>query len=443
MKLTVRKTGINGEGIAYYERKPVFIEGCFVGETVECEVEDKGRYYIGKLNRIVRRSSNRIKSVCPYEKKCGGCSLINLKYETQLEEKKELLREALQKYANYKGEIEGIVPSDKIYGYRNKCNLPVVKDRKGRLVNALYKPGSNEPVYFDRCLLHEEKLEEIRIKVMDILNDYHFDAYSSKEKKGVRQLVIRGLSGQYQIVLVTGKDTISRDVISEISDIEGVVSLWQGVNVQKNPVKLMPDKLELLSGKKAIEVKLGDYVLKLDPQSFFQLNYDQAVNIYSEVDSLISEKVSTIVEAYCGIGAISLYLSNRANEVIGIDIEKKAVRNAEDNARINNIDNVRFIADDASRAVRKLVKSDKIDVLVVDPPRSGLDDELVRSLIDSEINQIIYVSCNPATLAKNLNVLKKTYNINKVKGFDMFPNTALVETVCVLKRRRIHTHTEF
>lgn len=432
MILTVKKTGINGEGIAYFERKPVFIEGCFIGETVKCSLDDRGRYYVGNLEKVIKKSNARIRQKCPYAGKCGGCSLIELRYENQLEVKKELLREALHKYAGYRGSIEGIVPSDKIFGYRNKCNLPVVMDENGKLANALYRTGSNKPVFFDRCLLHEEGLEDIRTKIMDVLNSHGLRAYSNREKQGIRQLVMRELDGQCQVVIITGNDRLDDEIINEISDIKGVVSLYQGMNTQKNPVKLMPEKLSLLKGCESIELKLGSHVLKLDPLAFFQLNYGQAKAIYEEVDSLITNRVSRIIEAYCGIGAISLYLSDRADEIIGIDIEKKAIENAEENARMNGITNARFIAEDASSAVRKLVREKKADVLVVDPPRSGLDEKLLECLRDSDIGTIIYVSCNPATLAKDLSILKKSYRIEKVKGFDMFPNTALVETVCSL-----------
>lgn len=432
MILTVKKTGINGEGIAYFERKPVFIEGCFIGETVKCSLDDRGRYYVGNLEKVIKKSNARIRQKCPYAGKCGGCSLIELRYENQLEVKKELLREALHKYAGYRGSIEGIVPSDKIFGYRNKCNLPVVMDENGKLATALYRTGSNKPVFFDRCLLHEEGLEDIRTKIMDVLNSHGLRTYSNKEKKGIRQLVMRELDGQCQVVLITGNDRIDNEVINEISEIKGVVSLYQGINTQKNPVKLMIDRLTLLKGCESIELKLGSHVLKLDPQAFFQLNYGQAKAIYEEVDSLITDKVSRIIEAYCGIGAISLYLNNRTDEIIGIDIEKKAIENAEENARMNGITNARFIAEDASSAVRKLVREKRADVLVVDPPRSGLDEKLLECLRESDIATIIYVSCNPATLAKDLSILKKSYRIEKVKGFDMFPNTALVETVCCL-----------
>ena len=155
-------------------------------------------------------------------------------------------------------------------------------------------------------------------------------------------------------------------------------------------------------------------------------------NLPTRLLIIITDKVSRIIEAYCGIGAISLYLNNRTDEIIGIDIEKKAIENAEENARMNGITNARFIAEDASSAVRKLVREKRADVLVVDPPRSGLDEKLLECLRDSDIATIIYVSCNPATLAKDLSILKKSYRIEKVKGFDMFPNTALVETVCCL-----------
>ena len=354
-------------------------------------------------------------------------------YSEQLRIKKQLLEGALYKYTGENIDVGEIIKSDKQLFYRNKCNLPII-EKDGVLINALYASGSNHPVYINHCLIHDLKLEEIRIKVLKVLNKHRYRQYDHHLKQGLRQLMIRGFDRQYQMVLITGKDTIDEETVSDLKKIDGLISIYQGVNTHKNPVNLMPDNLHLLYGEKKIELKLGKYTLKVSPQAFFQLNQDQAEKIYEEVRDLIDEKCENLVEAYCGIGAISLYLSDRAKQITGIEIIDKAIKDAKENAKLNNADNTTFITDDASKAIRRILKNQNIDVLVVDPPRTGLDDELLVTIMKSKIKKIIYVSCNPATLSKNLDILSNKYRIETIKGFDMFPNTPHVETVCCLCR---------
>lgn len=434
MKLEIIKPGINGEGIGFYKRKPVIVEGCFPDEVVECDLIDKGNHYIGKLKSIIKKSKYRIQPICYHHKKCGACSLMELNYHEQLSIKKQLLKDALYKYASYEGNIEGIIPSPNIYNYRNKANMPIF-NHDGVLVNALYQTNSNRPALIKECKIHDQKIEEIRIKVLDVLNKYHLDVYKNSEKKGLRQLVIRGFNKEYQLVIITGKDILDKNLIKDLSKIKDLVSIYQGVNTHKNPIHMMPDKLKPLYGKQKISFKCDDYELLLSPQAFFQLNKQQAETIYKDVRDLVDDKVDTIVEAYSGIGAISIFLHDKAKQLIGVEIIERAVKDSEENAKLNNIDNISFICDDAPKAIRRIAKNKNIDVLVVDPPRTGLDDELLETIIRSKINKIIYISCNPATLGKDLSVLTNKYNIELVRGYDMFPNTAHVETIVLLTRK--------
>ncbi|MBQ6125564.1 MAG: 23S rRNA (uracil(1939)-C(5))-methyltransferase RlmD [Erysipelotrichaceae bacterium] len=434
MKLNVKKTGINGEGIAYFKRKPVFIEGCFPGETVECTLEDQGRYFKGKLVHILKKSPDRISCVCPYQKECGGCALMPLEYQKQLEIKKELLMEALHKYARFKQKIDDIVPSEKRLSYRNRSNMPVVEE-DGKLVSAMYRSGSNHPIPIEQCPVHDVMVERIRSAILQILNSRHYSAYSQSEKKGIRQLSVRGFDNEYQAVIITGNDVFDQKTVDALSKIENLVSIYQGINTQKDPIRMMPERLKRLYGKEKITVRLDDYSLSLSPQAFFQLNRDQAERIYKDAVSFVPEGSGRVVEAYCGIGTISLYLSGKAEEVIGIELEKEAVKDATENAERNGCHNLRFLCSDASRAIRKLLEKQKADMLIVDPPRTGLDQDLIETLLQSKIKRLVYISCNPATLGKDLNQLQKKYMINSVKGYDMFPNTPLVETIVCLDRK--------
>lgn len=434
MKLEIVKAGINGEGIAFFKRKPVFIEGCFPDEVVDADLIDEGRHYKGRLKAILKKSPDRIRPVCSYADKCGACALMGLKYDGQLAIKMQLLENALYKYAEYEGKIEGIVRSDDVYGYRNKCNLPII-DYNGKLVNALYKQGSNHPCLITTCFIHEESVEEIRRKILDVLNRYKLQAYDRREKKGMRQLIVRAFDKGAQAVLVTGNDTLKENVIADLKKIKGLKSMFQGINTVRDPIRMMPEKLRPLFGKEKIEVKSLNYELELSPQAFFQLNHKQAEQIYKDAAALIKEKQKLIIEGYCGIGTISLAMHDKAEKIIGIEIIEKAIKDAKDNAKKNKVENVEFRCGDAAKEIRKIVEKEKADVIVVDPPRTGLDDELLKTLLKSKAKQIIYISCNPSTLGKDLYILKKEYEIHLVRGYDMFPNTPLVETLVELVRR--------
>ncbi len=434
MKLEIVKAGINGEGIAFFKRKPVFIEGCFPDEVVDADLIDEGRHYKGRLKAILKKSPDRIRPVCSYADKCGACALMGLKYDGQLAIKMQLLENALYKYAEYEGKIEGIVKSDDVYGYRNKCNLPIIS-YNGKLVNALYKQGSNHPCLITTCFIHEESVEEIRRKILDVLNRYKLQAYDRREKKGMRQLIVRAFDKGAQAVLVTGNDTLKENVIADLKKIKGLKSLFQGINTVRDPIRMMPEKLRPLFGKEKIEVKSLNYELELSPQAFFQLNHKQAEQIYKDAAALIKEKQKLVIEGYCGIGTISLAMHDKAEKIIGIEIIEKAIKDAKDNAKKNKVENVEFRCGDAAKEIRKIVEKEKADVIVVDPPRTGLDDELLKTLLKSKAKQIIYISCNPSTLGKDLYILKKEYEIHLVRGYDMFPNTPLVETLVELVRR--------
>lgn len=434
VRLEIKKAGINGEGIGFYQRKPVFVPGCLPQEIVLCTLEDEGRYWRGELKKILKKSPHRIRPACDHCRDCGACALMETDYEEQLRIKKQLLEGTLFKYARIPSVEEDIVPSPNVFHYRNKANLPVF-ERDGRLVNAIYRQGSNHPVLIEDCLIHEPRVEEIRKALLEVLNSHRMKAYDRKEKKGIRQIIVRGFEKEYQAVIVTGKDELF-EIIEDLKKIDGLVSVFQGINTRKDPIRMMPEKLKKLYGKKKITMHAGGFELHLSPQAFFQLNHDQAERIYRDVSDLIPKKCERIVEAYCGIGTISLYLAEKAKEIIGIELEERAVLDARENARINRFDHMEFLADDASHALRAILKEKDVDALVVDPPRTGLDEELLKTLLKSKIETIIYVSCNPATLGKDLAVLTDRYDIETIRGYDMFPNTPLVETAVLLKRHK-------
>ena len=426
--------GINGEGIGYHNRKPVFVADCFPGETVEVKITERNdRYYKGECIKIYKPSPSRITPECTYSDKCGACSLIKMDYTAQQKYKKELIKEAFLKYTEIKPNIKDLVAADEIFGYRNKCNLPVI-NHNGTLTNAIYRRDSNKPVVINNCLIHNEQTEKVRKDVLRVLNEHGCSAYDSSTKKGIRQLMVRSLSGQSQIVLVTGHDEFNEDLLNDLFNIESVVSIYQGINVQKDPVQMVPDKLKLLKGQDEIRFEICGIKVRLLPQSFFQLNYDQCVKLYNLVSKLAQKNNGLMIEAYCGVGIMSLMLAQHFNKVIGIEIVPEAVKNAKKMAEENKINNVEFYCDDVCKVIGDITTGKTIDVLLVDPPRTGLDEIMLDTILKADINSIIYVSCNPATLAKDINKLSERFSVKEIHPIDMFPNTPHVETVVLMSR---------
>ncbi len=432
-KLTFKKMGINGEGIAYLDHKPVFCSGVYPGETALVDIEeDKGRYKKAVLKKITWYSRERIRDNYPYAQ-AEGCPLFNMQYEAQLKYKKELLAEALYKYAGVKSHfIRDMHPSKEIYGYRSQCKLPV-SEADGKLVTGMYEPGTNHFVPVDYSRIHSKDVETVRTAVLKALNHAHMHAYDSKTGTGIRYLVIRSIQGISQCTLITGKDEISKEVIEEIMRIHGMSGVFQSVNTEKKTVNIFGSQVRKLAGEDTMAISVQDITLQLSPRSFYQLNVSQAEKLY-EMAVQKTDKCHTLVEAYCGIGAMSLFAHKKADQVIGIESIPDAVKNAEENASFNHIHNVRFLCADAADGLYKTASQTNIDILLADPPRSGMDQKMLEAILKAKPKKIIYISCNPATLGQNLNVLKHQYHVVTVIPYDLFPNTAHVESLTVLER---------
>lgn len=434
MELLIKKIGINGEGIGYDNHIPVFVAGALIDEVVECRViENHQRYKVAELVEIKKKSKDRIKPVCFWQKQCGGCPLMILDYSKQLQVKRELLTEALRKYAYGLDElVEDIIPSKQVYHYRNQCKLPLKKIRE-HLQSGLYISGTNHLVGIKECPVHDEQLDKTRLAITQILDEECLRDYNPSIKKGLRHLVVRGANGKHQVTLVSGNQTLSDKVIERIMELPTVTSLYQNINTSRNTVPVFSEQWRHLGGNKSLMMEAHDLKLKLSAGAFFQLNTEQAFELYHRAIEMIPE-CELLVEAYCGIGTMSLLAAKKANEVIGIEIVGSAISSAKENAKINHIDNVRFITGDAAEETIKISKKREIDVLLIDPPRSGIDDAMMNCILRSKIKTIVYVSCNPATLAKNLAVLKERYQVERILPVDMFPNTPLVESICLLTR---------
>lgn len=436
MKVEIIKTGINGEGIGYVDHTPVFVPHVLVGEVADIEIVDKQKRFMhGKVKRILKKSSKRVQPKCRIQTRCGGCPLMIADYNAQLEAKHLLLKQSLIKYAQVNPKlIQPIIASEDQFGYRNQCKLPCAM-ADGYLTTGMYMANSNYFEAVDHCIVHEKGLERIRSAIVEVLNKYHLRAYDYHSKRGIRSIIIRGFDGAYQACIVSGEDALCEECIASLMRIDGLVSLWQSYHTVKKTTDMFGKKMIHLGGERQLHIQFDHLDLKLSPRSFFQLNTKQAQRLYRTVAGMVGDDNELIVEAYSGIGAISLYLKDKAREIIGIEEVKDAVVNANANAAANGAEHITFLCADAADKLTYLSKKRQIDTLIVDPPRCGLDDAMLYCILKSRIKRVVYVSCNPATLGKNLAELREKYEVKVVQPIDMFPQTQHVETVCLLSRK--------
>lgn len=431
VRIRIKKIGINGEGIGFKDKQPVFCDGALKNELIDATItNDLKKYKVAKLNRIIETSDKRRKPPCLHIDSCQACPLMIEEREEQLKDKRDLLVEALHKYANINSKLVRNIHSKEEFFYRNQCKLPI-KEIDGKLVSGMYKPKSNTFIPINNCLVHDKKLERVRIEVLEVLNKYHLKAYNKKLKRGIRYIVIRSFE-ESQLTLITGNNTkIPQECLNDLLKIDSLTGIFQSINTTKNDPSLFGSKVTKLIGKNIVELQINNYTLSLSPAAFFQLNTEQAKALYEMVISKI-DKCDVLVEAYAGIGAMSLLASSKANEIYAIEYNGDAIKDGKIIAENNHIKNIEYICNDASKGLYKVARMKQIDTLLIDPPRSGLDTNMINAIQNILPKRIIYVSCNQSTLAKNLNILKKNYHIRTIIPFDLFPNTPLVESITVL-----------
>jgi 23S rRNA (uracil1939-C5)-methyltransferase len=434
MQVKIEKSGINGEGIAYLDRKPVFINGVLPYEIAEITItETQDKYLKGELLRLVKPSPFRIEAPCSVQSACGGCALMIANVPHQEKLKLDNLKQALSKYMGNIDVrlIKPLVSNPKPMGYRNSFKLPV-RSEKGKLVSGLYSANTNHFVKADHCLIHDDDLEKVKIAVLGCLDDHEQEAFSFESMNGIRYLILRGFDGLFQLTLVVGNNVIPESVLNELMKIPGVVSIYLSVNTDRHSHDPFGPMVLHKAGLKTIPVVLDGLRYELSPTAFFQLNTIQASAIFKKIVALIKPE-DVVLDAYCGVGAMSLPIAKKAKKVIGLELNKEAVKAATDNAALNGVTNVSFSHGDVQKLLPSVLKSEPVSVLVMDPPRSGLSDAMVASLMAEEIPHLIYVSCNPSTLAKNLAELKKKYEIVSLTPYDLFTQSPLLEVVCDLK----------
>lgn len=443
--LTIKRIGINGEGIGYYKRLAVFVPFTIPGEEVVVRMtEIKDKYSIGKAVKLKTVSPNRVEPPCKYYEQCGGCQLLHIDYKEQGKLKKQIVEEAFTRY--YNGELnqklfKDTVLMDNPFHYRNKVKLPVRYDGE-KLVTGLYAFDTNKLVYIEECLVERKDIRQTVKEICEFLTKYQVIAYNPKSKDGIlRHIVVRSssLTKDVQVTLILfKKDQRTINISKDLIKIQSVKSVYVSINDDPDAIENFGLETFKVIGEDTITEKLGPYKFELLPTAFFQLNCEQTEKLYDNVVKLAKlHGNENVIDAYCGVGTIGIWLSKYVKEVRGIDINKEGIKNAIHNAKINEISNARFYTGDILTCLTKWRKEGFIpDVLVVDPPRTGLDLRLINYLQQFPIKKIVYVSCNPATLAKNCNHLQKKYHILQVQPLDMFPGTCNVETIVILSSKK-------
>ncbi|MBI9008845.1 MAG: 23S rRNA (uracil(1939)-C(5))-methyltransferase RlmD [Tenericutes bacterium] len=442
IKLDIRKQGINGEGVGYYNKTLVFVPGAIVKEKVACEVTFVAdKYAIGRIVKIMRTSTKRMDPPCKYYEDCGSCHMQHIEYKEQLKIKQSIIKQSFKRYTDYNVEeldIKKTIGMDDPYKYRNKSQMPF-RNTKFGLAVGFYKPESNHFVQIEECIVHHKQINRINSRVVKLLNDNGYKANDSANPDGILVfLVTRYLektnSASVTIIVREYKEDlkkIGREIISTISNVKSVT---YSVNNPKSNL-VISDRLYLLAGEMWIEDEFQDLKVKISPDAFHQLNTVQMEKMYEKIIDMADIGPDSIVfDLYSGIGITSILLSKVAKKVYGIDYSEASIKDAIENARLNNIENVEFIAEHVESAMPKLInKGIKPNVVLLDPPRSGLAPLVIAALAKTLPKQIVYVSCNPSTLAKDISKLGNKYKIKSITPIDMFPNTASVESITLLE----------
>lgn len=406
--VTIDALDHQGRGIAHLEGKTIFVYHALIGETVEIEVLTvKKRIVEAKVIQLLNSSKERIQSSCPYFEQCGGCDLLHMSYQKQLEYKENKVKEIMKKFAGIEGVVEPIIANEKGFGYRNKVVFQV-KHKIG-----FYKKKSSEIVEIEKCLLLSPKMNQI----LSIIRE-------SIDLEYVNQIMIRDsatMNDTMMVLEVENEFSVKQIPIEKFSNLSILIHCHQ--------------RYEVIIGNPFIREKVGNLIFKISPESFFQVNTKQMENLYQ---CILEQSFLTgnekILDLYCGTGTIGMFLSKNAKEVLGIEINEQAVKDAYWNKEQNCISNIQFLCGDTGTILTKT--SFQPDLVIVDPPRAGLDELAILELEKINSPKIIYVSCDPVTLARDLKRLEKRYEVTKIIPVDMFSNTYHVECVSLLSLKK-------
>ncbi|MCQ2507500.1 MAG: 23S rRNA (uracil(1939)-C(5))-methyltransferase RlmD [Dorea sp.] len=452
--VTIEDIGIGGEGIGKVDGYTLFIKDAIIGDVVEAKVmKAKKNYGYARLMKVVTPSEARVKPACVEARRCGGCQIQEMSYEKQLEFKNKKVHDNLLRI----GEVPETVLSQVMYPilgmenpyhYRNKAQFPIGTDKDGNLVAGFYAGRTHSIIPCTDCALGVSVNKDILQIILDFMKEYRIPTYNEENHKGlVRHVLLRYGFTTHEImvcIVINGNKLPYSDVLANrLAKIEGMTSITLSVNKEKSNV-IMGDKILSVWGQDYITDYIGNVKYQISPLSFFQVNPAQTRVLYGlALDYADLHGEETVWDLYCGIGTISLFLAQKAKQVYGVEIVPPAIEDAKHNAKLNGFFNAEFYVGKAEEVLPDYYKqfekeygySAQADVIVVDPPRKGCEETLLQTMVDMKPERIVYVSCDSATLARDIKFLRATgYELQKVRPVDQFPHTVHVETVALLSK---------
>ncbi|HGD3980241.1 TPA: 23S rRNA (uracil(1939)-C(5))-methyltransferase RlmD [Streptococcus agalactiae] len=440
--LKIKRMGINGEGIGFYKKTLIFVPGALKGEEVFCQISSVRRNFAeAKLLKINKKSKNRVDPACSIYKECGGCQIMHLQYDKQLEFKTDVIRQALMKfkpegYENY--EIRKTIGMPEPEHYRAKLQFQV-RSFGGNVRAGLYAQGTHRLIDIKDCLVQDRLTQEMINRVAELLGKYKLPIYNERKIAGVRTVMIRRAqaSGEFQLIFITSKRLDFDDVVIElVREFPELKTVAVNINASKTS-DIYGQITEVIWGQESINEEVLDYGFSLSPRAFYQLNPKQTQILYSEaVNALDVKEDDDLIDAYCGVGTIGLAFAGKVKSVRGMDIIPEAIQDAKENALHMGFTNTHYEAGKAEDIIpRWYSEGFRANALIVDPPRTGLDDKLLNTILKMPPEKMVYVSCNTSTLARDLVTLTKVYHVHYIQSVDMFPHTARTEAVVKLQRK--------
>ncbi len=434
--------GYDGEGIAKIEDFTIFIPGAIKGEKCRILIVKVNKAFaFGKLIEVIKKSNNRVQADCSTYKRCGGCNLRHIKYEETLNIKRGMVQNLVNRTLNKNIVVNKVIGMEHPFHYRNKLQYPVGIDKNNNPIMGVFANRTHEIIPVTNCLIQNREAEKVAKKVFEFIKQNDISIYNENTREGaIRHIVVKiGIrTDEIMCIIVSNQENFKQeDKLVEVikNECPKVKTIIKNIN-NRNTNVILGDRNIILYGDGFIYDKLGEYTFKISPMSFYQTNPIQTEVLYSKaIEFSKLDKEDVLYDLYCGIGTIGIFASNKVKQVYGIEIVEEAVEAARENAKLNNIDNVEFIAGDVEEAFKQLIeeKNVKPTAIIVDPPRRGLDNTTINKILDLEVKRVVYVSCNPATMVRDLKKLEEKYEVKEIQPVDMFPFTSHVECVAVLE----------
>ncbi len=430
-------------GVLLHGKDRIFVRHVLEKEKVKVQIVKKIKEgYSAKLIDIIEASKNRVKPECGIYEKCGSCQLMHISKEGQKERKIAHLKSLCKKAKNLNLKVVDVDTMQEPYHYRNKMIIGFQKDRKGQIQAGFYEEFTHNVIPYNRCLLHPTICDDIIQFIVQLMKKMHIEPYDEDKRRGLfRHVLIRYgmVSKEIMVVLVLNQQVFParKAFVSELTKrYPQITTIVQNVNTRKTSV-VLGDQERVLYGPGFINDALCGLQFHISSKSFYQINHEQCEVLYKKgIDLLKLKGNETILDAYCGIGTIGMYASKFVKQVIGVELNKDAIEDAKKNAKLNNIKNIRFICDDAGKFMQKMAnKKEHLDVVILDPPRAGSSEVFISSLAKLNPKKVLYISCNPQTQMRDLQLFAKYgYRFKEIHGVDMFPNTFHTESiVCLFK----------